>query len=64
MKVRFTMKMPDPLDYATVDGADMSTLSERDRRLVHKACEEWLEYGECLTLEVDTDERTCKVIPN
>ncbi len=27
-----------------------------------KQCEKWFEYGECVTLEIDTEKDTCTVV--
>lgn len=75
MKITVTMKDPDVLHNAVLDAveADVAALplesEERDavaemrREKVLSICESWFRYGEYLTVEIDTDERTCIVVP-
>ena len=57
MKATLSFKTPDVVDYA-VEGMDEGEAAE-----VRKACKKWVEYDECLTVEVDTEAGTCTVIP-
>jgi hypothetical protein len=52
------MKNPDALDYATED------MNENDRYLAHKVAEKYMEYGEYITVEFDTETESATVIPN
>lgn len=38
-------------------------MDESEREQVAELCEKWFEYGEYLTVEIDTDEMTCLVQP-
>ena len=73
MKFRATMKDSDALHEAIGEAAlatDLpldedereAVLSVREKKLAD-ACRRWFEYGECLTVEVDTDAGTCVVVP-
>jgi hypothetical protein len=56
--VKITMKSPDCLYDATDD------LSEEDTEKFNKIYDKWIEYGEYLTIEIDTEKETCIVVPN
>jgi hypothetical protein len=75
MKLRVTMKDPDCLHEA-VDSAVARQLKElnlpddecdaiREMRCekLREECSKWFEYGEYLTVEIDTDAGTCVVVP-
>ena len=75
MKFRVTMKDPDTLYEAveeavanSVKGLDL-TEEERDEvaevraEKVRDVCGSWFEYGEYLTVEIDTEQMTCEVVP-
>lgn len=75
MKFRVTMKDPDTLDDAIADAvADISVpgLSDEEmeevrmlrRGKISSLCSRWFEYGEYLTVEIDTEAETCTVVPN
>jgi len=57
MKIKVTFKTPDALDYA-LDG-----VPEEEREAVEEKCAKWFRYGECVTIEVDTDAGTAVVLP-
>lgn len=57
MKIRLGFKTPDVLDYALED------ISEDEKYAIKAVLEKWVKYGECITVEVDTVEGTCTVIP-
>jgi len=74
MKVRMTFKTPDVVEDAidsAVDneraedepegeyGANCEDLAEAARMV----CKKFVQYGECLTVEVDTETGTCEVVP-
>jgi hypothetical protein len=57
MKIIVTMKSPDALDAALMD----LPLEHQDK--ARKAAEQWFDYGEYLSVEIDTVEGTCTVLP-
>ena len=74
MKFKVTMNDPDTLHDCVLDAAKDSVADiadpeeraavqavRRDRML--KAAKPWFEYGEYLTVEIDTDAGTCVVVP-
>lgn len=76
MKFRVTMKDPDCLANAVDEavGHELASISglsddEREELLesragnVHASMRKWFEHGEYLTVEVDTNAKTCVVVP-
>lgn len=75
MKFRVTMKDPDTLHDAIREavgaGSDLAGLPLDERRAlveirvgkVNELCGEWFEYSEYITVEIDTDAKTCIVVP-
>lgn len=78
MKFRVTMKDPDgvqdSLDDAALtratelaspemDADERKSLVESSRTKVGEAISKWFEYGEYLTVEIDTEAKTCVVVP-
>lgn len=67
MKINITMKTPDALDYAIKDALEFSTLSNDDKidqtDTIKQLANTWFNYGEYVTLEIDTDTKTCIVVP-
>ncbi len=68
------MKDPDTLDDAIADAihADTESIGDADERDAVKEvrgdkmralCRKWFEYGEYLTVEIDTEAGTCVVVP-
>lgn len=58
MLFRLTMKTPDALQHAIEDATDDS-----DARIkMEDLASEWMEYGEYITVEFDTDKKTCVVV--
>jgi len=58
MIFRLTMKTPDALQCAIEDATDDS-----DARIkMEDLASEWMEYGEYITVEFDTDKKTCVVV--
>lgn len=55
MKINVMMKTPDCLEYAAED------LNEEEKEKFLSLCERWFRYGECVTLEIDTESETCTV---
>jgi hypothetical protein len=56
MKFKVTMKHPDALDYA------LENLPEKDRNKARKFALQFMEYGEYIDLEFDTEAKTCIVV--
>lgn len=76
MKFRVHMKDPDTLHDAVKEAADASAaavdgLGESERAYLAKSraddalrvCRRWFEFGEYLTVEIDTDAGTAVVVP-
>lgn len=74
MKIYVTMKTPDALDEAIKEAVDEeidSTMPENEcediaKRKIKDAkdlAETWFEYEEYITVEIDTETKTCIVIP-
>ena len=76
MKIKVQMKDPDTLQDAIEDAVknDVSTMADLDddereaviekrKEKVHELAEKWFRYGEYLAVEIDTDEKTCTVLP-
>ena len=57
MKIKLTFKTPDVLDYA-IDGMDEDSQEE-----VKELAKKFIEFGEYLTIELDTENSTARVIP-
>ena len=53
MKVRLSFKTSDVADYA------LEGLDDDERAEAEAAIEKFVEYGECLTVEIDTEAGTC-----
>lgn len=74
MKFKVQMKDPDTLYDAIEDAIKAETESvtdEEEREAVQEVrgkkvralCAKWFEYGEYLTVEIDTEATTCVVVP-
>ena len=74
MKIRITMKDPDGVydsiqrvvDMALPEGLPENAcdgLKRLRRGLAEEAASKWIEYGEYITVEIDTDANTCVVVP-
>jgi hypothetical protein len=73
MKLHVMFKTPDALDYAIQDGvnsafpgdAEDDTIREQrdelEQTLRNKAAK-WISYGECVTIEIDTDTDAARVV--
>jgi len=55
MIITVTFKTPDTLDYA-VEGLDEDEAEEVKAKLA-----KWIQFGECVTLEFDTEKMTATV---
>lgn len=74
MKFRVTMKDPDTLNDAISDAIrqqlaesqlpedEQEELLEIREEKVGKICGKWFEYGEYLTIEIDTETQTARVV--
>lgn len=76
MKLQITMKTPDCVHYAIEEAKQQAreeVENEHDRETFDEEmagtfdswkelCEKWFRYGEELTLEIDTDEETIRVL--
>lgn len=76
MKFKVQMKDPDVLHDAIQDAVkadlerrqitdeeEQERLTELHRERIGELCGRWFRYGEYLTVEIDTDDRTCTVCP-
>ena len=57
----------DAMKDLKIDGVsedEMVELREKREEQTRDLCDKWFEYGEYLTVEVDTEAKTCTVIPN
>jgi len=57
MKVRVTFKMPDVMEQA------YEGLTQQEVNTVRRVAEKFIEYGEYVTVEFDTDKGTARVVP-
>lgn len=77
MKIRVTLKDPDTLHESVTQDVQASMLARglslKERALFEKDAvaeiqsaitRKWMEYGEYLTVEFDTDAGTATVVPN
>lgn len=77
MKFQVQMKDPDTLhdaiqeaveaqikEIGITDEDEIEALSEKRREKVGEICDAWFRYGEYLTVEIDTDTKTCVVVPS
>lgn len=58
MIFQVTMKTPDALQYAIEDATDDLEL----RSKMEDFASEWMKHGEYITVEFDTDKKTCVVV--
>lgn len=76
MKFKVSMKDPDTLhdaiqeavdkelaDDPKLDDEERELLAECRREKIAGLCSKWFEYGEYLRVEIDTDAKTCTVLP-
>jgi hypothetical protein len=78
MKFKVTFKDPDALrdsvddavgrslrgpDGPKLDDDELDILAEKRTEEFMDLCDKWFEYDEYLTVEVDTDAKTCTVVP-
>lgn len=76
MKFKVTMKDPDTLSDAIteaveadlksiegLDAEDREALFEKRHAAVSKVAAQWFQYGEYLSVEIDTEAKTATVVP-
>lgn len=76
MKFKVMMKDPDTLHDAIreavkkwsaslreIDEDERESIAESRETKVGELCSKWFEYGEYLQVEIDTDAKTCTVVP-
>ena len=74
--MRFTVQMKDPdtlhdaieeavdADVQLIEGLEeneLDAVKELRKQIITRLCAQWFEYGEYLTVEIDTDAQTCTV---
>lgn len=77
MKFKVQMKDPDTLHDAIADAVEeemtlegltdpeeRESILELRKERAQKVAAKWFQYGEYLTVEIDTDAATCVVVPN
>lgn len=57
MIIRLTFKTPDAVDDAIAD------LDEDSKDIAKNVISKWVEYGEYIRVDVDTEKQTCTVLP-
>lgn len=67
MKVRLVFKTPDVVENAVNEAiSDGTTFSEEEIENFpdefKELAKKWIQYGECVTLEIDTEKKTCVVV--
>jgi len=74
MKFRVSVKDPDVLHDAIDDALKKEEITAEDaderemiiehrKEKLHELCSTWFEYSEYLTVEIDTEAKTCVVVP-
>jgi hypothetical protein len=75
MKLRVMMKDPDTLDDAikravddsfkgvVLEDEELDAAAEARREKVKSVCSTWFKWGEYLEVEIDTEAKTCTVVP-
>lgn len=77
MKFSVCMKDPDTLHdaveeavkaevsaaFPALDADEQAALCKTRCESVRKVCSRWFEYGEYLEVEIDTEAKTCTVVP-
>lgn len=65
MKFTVTLKTPDVLEDSINEAINNLPDPDQDQESkdeILKKCGQWFEYGECLTVEIDTEKNTCTVL--
>jgi predicted metal-dependent phosphoesterase TrpH len=76
MKFKVQMKDPDTLhdsireaveaqikEIGITDRDEIEAIADARVRKVQELCSTWFSYGEYLTVEIDTEAKTCTVLP-
>jgi hypothetical protein len=75
MKIRVTMKDPDTLHDSIKEAVadslkdlglstvELRAVAETRHESISTIARKWFEYGEYLTVEIDTEAQTCVVVP-
>ena len=68
MRFNIHMKTPDAMEYACEEAAtswnEVEGVIDRDQAEdLMELCSKWFKYRECITLEVDTEAQTIRVLP-
>jgi len=74
MKIRLGFKTPDVVEYAVREAVEQEMAKVKDgheddvdaddlKYEAEQACKKFVKYGECITVEVDTDTGEAKVLP-
>lgn len=58
MKIRLTFKTPD-----VVDESIQEIENQEEAVMVSNLARKWIQYGEYITVEIDTEKETCIVVP-
>jgi hypothetical protein len=56
MKIKLHFKTPDALHYA------MEDLTSEEKDAMEELASRWIQYQECVTVEIDTEKETCVVV--
>lgn len=59
MKIYVDMKTPDALDMAILDAVGDEEVQDDIRSVANK----FFRFGECITIELNTDDGTARVVP-
>ena len=73
MKVRVTFKTPYAADQVrvpaaravmcTAEGSDEETAAQAEQEVLESLVNRFFRCGECITVELDTEAKTCVVVP-
>jgi len=58
VKIRLTFKTPD-----VVDESIQEIENQEEAVMVSNLARKWIQYGEYITVEIDTEKETCIVVP-
>lgn len=59
MKIRLTFKTPDVVE----DAMEGQEYTDEQKAAIASVCRKYVEYGEYVTISLDTDTGTAKVVP-
>lgn len=66
MIFRISMKTPDAVEYGIKSALEYEDMDEYEAEAredeLKELCEKWFEFGECVTIEINTEEGTAKVL--